>query len=283
MKISHVFHLALLLCAVPAFCFAEDVPGFADSPGKRLCAHRGLSAVLPENTLPAYGAVVAMGAGEIEFDLWWTKDGEIVSIHDPTLERVSNGKGKVYEHTLAEIRALDFGTKSGGAHFAGLKAPTFEDILAQFARRTIMNIHVKDVGGKAWNEAHLRKVIKLIDAYRARKHVYFMTASVPVQKQLARLAPDIPRCMGNNAPGVDRTNKTHPNIVDRAVACKCSMVQLFKPYFDQALIDQAKAAGLRVNVCWADDPEEAKKYFEMGADTVLTNDYQPVSSATGVK
>ena len=59
------------------------------------------------------------------------------------------------------------------------------------------------------------------------------------------------------------------------------MVQLFKPYFDQALVDKAKAAGLRVNVFWSDDPDEAKKLLDMGVDTILTNDYQPISSATG--
>ena len=257
------------------------VPAFADAAAvapKRLCAHRGFSAVAPENTLPAYGAAVALGAAEIEFDLWWTKDGEIVSLHDATLDRVSNGTGKVFEHTLAELRKLDFGSKEGGAHFKDLKIPTFADILAKFSCHTIMNIHMKDWGDKAWDEAHVRKVIDLIDAYDARRHVYFMTSCGPLQDQLARLAPDIPRCMGNKG-----DNKTAPDIVDRAIAHKCQMVQLFKPYFDQALVDKAKAAGLRVNVFWSDDPAEAKKFLDMGIDTILTNDYQPVAAATGLR
>ena len=61
------------------------------------------------------------------------------------------------------------------------------------------------------------------------------------------------------------------------------MVQLFKPYFDQPIVDRAKAAGLRVNVFYADDPAEAKKFLEMGVDTILTNDYQPISSSTGLR
>ena len=51
----------------------------------------------------------------------------------------------------------------------------------------------------------------------------------------------------------------------------------FKPYFDQSLVDRARAAGLRVNVFWSDDPEEAKKFLDMGVDTILTNDYQPMT------
>ena len=61
------------------------------------------------------------------------------------------------------------------------------------------------------------------------------------------------------------------------------MVQLFKPNFGQETIDRAKAAGLRCNVFWSDDPEEARRFLDMGTDTILTNDYQPIAAATGLK
>ena len=250
------------------------IPGYRDAAKalpKRLCAHRGFSTVAPENSLPAFGSAVALGATEIEFDLWWTKDGEIVSIHDATLDRVSNGKGKVFDHTYEELLKLDFGSKTG-KHFAGLKILRFEEILAKLSCHTIMNIHMKDVG-KEWDEAHVKKVLRLIDAYDARAHVYFMSSCGPLQDQLARLAPDIPRCMGY-APGKD--------IVDEAIKHKCQMVQLFKPYFDQSTVDRAHAAGMRVNVFWSDDPAEAKKFLDMGIDTILTNDYLLIANATGL-
>ena len=250
------------------------IPGYRDAAKalpKRLCAHRGFSTVAPENSLPAFGSAVALGANEIEFDLWWTKDGEIVSIHDATLDRVSNGTGKVFDHTYEELLKLDFGAKTG-KHFAGLKILRFEEILAKLSCHTIMNIHMKDVG-KEWDKAHVKKVLRLIDAYDARAHVYFMSSCGPLQDQLARLAPDIPRCMGY-APGKD--------IVDEAIKHKCQMVQLFKPYFDQSTVDRAHAAGMRVNVFWSDDPAEAKKFLDMGIDTILTNDYLLIANATGL-
>ena len=252
------------------------IPSFDDMPAKRLCAHRGFSTIAPENGMAAFGAAVALGASEIEFDLWWTKDGEIVSIHDKTLDRVSDGHGEVFNHTYAELAALDFGAKKGPS-FRGTRIVKFEEILKKFSQHVLMNIHVKDVGVE-WSEENLAKVVRLIDAYDARRHVYFMTSLGPLQEQLARLAPDIPRCMGNKG-----DNKTRPDIVDRAIAHKCRMVQLFKPYFDQSTIDRAHAAGLRVNVFWSDDPEEAKRLLDMGVDTILTNDYQPISAATGLK
>ena len=250
------------------------VPGFTEAAPKRLCAHRGFSAVAPENSLPAFGAAVALGASEIEFDLWWTKDGEIVSIHDATLDRVSNGTGKVDEKTYAELAKLDFGAKTGG-HFAGLRIVRFEDILRKLSCHVLMNIHVKMDA----DESSLRKMIGLIDDYDARRHVYFMTDSGPLQDKLAKLAPDIPRCMGFD--GVK--DGDFGRIVDRALAHGCAMVQLFKPYFDRSTVERAHAAGLRCNAFYADDPAEAKRYLDMGVDTILTNDYQPIAAATGLK
>lgn len=246
---------------------------FRDAPAKRLCAHRGFSKVLPENSLAAFGAAVGMGASEIEFDIWWTADGELVSIHDKTLDRVSDGTGRVYEKSYSELLKLDFGSKKG-EHFKGLKIIRFEDILQHFSCHTIMNIHLKSIDGKPWDEKLLKKLLELIDAYDCRKYVYFMSNNGALQEQLAALAPDIPRCMGN---------KVGEDIVERAVKHRCQMVQLFKPYFDQSTIDRAHAAGMRCNVFYADDPEEALKYLEMGVDTILTNDYQIISDATSLK
>ena len=65
----------------------------------RVCAHRGFNTIAPENSMPAFGAAVAMGAQEIEFDIWSTRDGVLVSCHDDTLERVSNGSGKIADYT----------------------------------------------------------------------------------------------------------------------------------------------------------------------------------------
>ena len=123
---------------------------------------------------------------------------------------------------------------------------------------------------------YLKKVVDLVRVYDAENHVYFMSSSLAVHEQLSKLAPAIPRCMGHHGKHPDR-------IVERAVAGGCKMVQLFKPYFNQATVDKAKAAGLRCNVFYANDPAEAKKYFDMGIDTVLTDTYQAVSAGTGVK
>jgi len=72
-------------------------------------AHRGASACCPENTLEAFAAAIEQGADGIELDVHLTKDGEIVVAHDARLERVSNGTGHINDHTLEELKSLDFG------------------------------------------------------------------------------------------------------------------------------------------------------------------------------
>lgn len=75
----------------------------------RICAHRGFNTVAPENSLPAFGAAIALGAQEIELDVWMTKDGVPVVAHDESVDRVSDGHGKITEMTFDELRRLDFG------------------------------------------------------------------------------------------------------------------------------------------------------------------------------
>ena len=235
-------------------------------PYPRVCAHRGFNTIAPENSLPAFGAAVAMGAEEIEFDLWFTKDGEIVSIHDSTLDRVSNGTGKVWEYTLSELRALDFGSKRK-EEFKGMRIPTFEDILKKFACHCIMNIHLKTEGEKS---EYLAKVVALIKKYDCEKYVYFMSGQDVVLERLQREFPEIARCCG--------AGDGKWEIVDRAIKYGCKKVQLFKPYFNQEMIDKAHENGIICNVFWSDDKEETQRFLDMGIDVILTNDYNRIAN-----
>ena len=234
-------------------------------PYPRVCAHRGFKTIAPENSMPAFGAAVAMGAEEIEFDLWYTKDRKIVSMHDSTLDRVSNGTGKVTEHTYEELLKLDFGSKHG-ERFAGMQIITFEEILKKFACHVIMNVHIK-----ACDEEIFKEIVRLIDEYDCRKYVYFVS-STAILKIAKEYAPDIPRCAGGGP-----TPETRWSIVDRAIETGCQMVQFFKPCYSKELVDKAHAHGIICNVFWSDDASEARELLEMGMDTILTNDYHLIA------
>ena len=237
----------------------------------RLCAHRGFNTAAPENSLPAFGAAVALGAPEIEFDLWETKDGEIVSIHDSKLDRVSDGTGFVWEYTLEELKAFNFGKGYNGV-YDGLKVLTFEEILCKFSSHVIMNIHIKSRSNKEpLPENFLKKIISLIDIYDCEKYVYFMSGNDHVLNQLGDLAPHLQRCVG----GGDAKDL----VVERAIEMGCEKVQFFKDHISKEKVDLAHEHGIICNAFYADTVEKAEMYFDMGVDCILTNDYQRMYNA----
>ncbi len=253
------------------------IPGEGELPYPRICAHRGCGALAPENSLPAFGAAIAMGASEIELDVRFSSDGVPVSIHDGRLERVSNGSGLVQEHTLEELEKMDFSCGYGQA-LGGMPVLTLEEVLARFARHAIINMHIKGEiedkgcsnGDEVYPEEKFRCIVELLDRYDCRGHVYLM-GSEDVMKRALLDAPDIPRCMG--------ASPDPWRIVDRAVEFKCGKVQLFKPHFNQDMMRHAHDNGIKVNVFWSDEPAEARQFLEMGADCILTNEYWKIRRA----
>src|ERR1019366_8459234 len=96
-------------------------------------AHRGASGHAPENTMAAFRSAVEMGARFMETDLQLTRDAQVVAIHDSTVDRTTNGHGKVNLQTLEQIRALDAGAWFGSSvpnSFAGERVPTLDEILS---------------------------------------------------------------------------------------------------------------------------------------------------------
>jgi glycerophosphoryl diester phosphodiesterase len=92
-------------------------------------AHRGASGAAPENTLAAFRAAIRLGADGMEMDLQLTRDGAVVVIHDDTLDRTTDRRGRVTDLTLAEIKAADAGVKFG-ARFRGERVPTLDEVIA---------------------------------------------------------------------------------------------------------------------------------------------------------
>ena len=238
-------------------------------PYPRTCAHRGFNTIAPENSLPAFGAAISLGAEEIEFDLWETKDGEIVSIHDSKLDRVSDGTGYVWDYTYDELLAFDFGIKCG-ERFKGLRVVKFEEILKRFTCQTIMNIHIKTRNmADPYDEVAMKKIISLIREYDCEKYVYFMCGNDTVLRQFKACAPDLKICVG--------AGRDAWKIVDRAIELGAEKVQLFHGKFDRSMVEHAHENGIICNVFYADDEATCREYLEMGVDTILTNDYLSIS------
>jgi len=117
--------LLALLVLLPALTGAAWPPC---KPAALVVAHRGANLHAPENTLPAFEKALALGAHGVETDIYLTADGVVVLSHDSTIDRCSNGTGRVAEMTLAQLREYDFGSWFG-EDFAGTPIPTLAEFL----------------------------------------------------------------------------------------------------------------------------------------------------------
>jgi glycerophosphoryl diester phosphodiesterase len=115
-----------------------------NNPSIIVAGHRGLKADYPENTLLAFQRALESGVDMLEFDLRLTKDKEVVVIHDDTLDRTTNGTGKVGDYPLSELKQLDAGGWFRNV-FEGLKIPTFQELCELIAPypEVLFNVEIK--------------------------------------------------------------------------------------------------------------------------------------------
>jgi len=131
-----------------------------------LIAHRGYSAMAPENTLASLQAALEQPIVGIEFDVHLSADGIPVVIHDPTVDRTTNGQGKVAEKTVAQLQALDAGSWFD-SRFAKETIPTLEEVLA-LVSETPVQLYIELKSPQNWSSQSARKLIKQLDQWRDR-------------------------------------------------------------------------------------------------------------------
>ena len=117
-----------------------------------IIGHRGASGHAPENTLAAFKKAVALGATFIETDLQLSRDARFVAIHDDTLDRTTNGQGKVHDQTLAALRRMDAGSWFG-SDYAGERIPTLEEIL-EFSKKNDIVFYLELKPSGSWGGEH---------------------------------------------------------------------------------------------------------------------------------
>ncbi|MBH9967253.1 glycerophosphodiester phosphodiesterase [Bacillus sp. V3] len=130
-------------------------------------SHRGASGYAPEHTLPSYELGDQMGGDYIELDLQMTKDGELIAMHDETLDRTTNGTGQVKDHTLEEIKSLDAGSWFNAAYpekakdeYNGLQVQTLQEVIEHFGKNKNYYIETKSPDVYPGMEEKLLEILK---------------------------------------------------------------------------------------------------------------------------
>jgi len=231
----------------------------AASPFPRLCAHRGLSHACPENTLPAFAAAIASGAHELEFDILASRDGVLVVSHDESVDRTTDGTGKIAELTWKEIRSLDAGIGCGDV-WRGVRMPRLEEVLDLVDGRVGLNIHIKSEGPDG---STVRRVCDILTERALTNSAYLALGTESALQIAIDYAPEVPRAclVGQNDPFT---------LIDVAERYACQRLQ-FGRNVTKEHTSRAHELGLICNLFWSDAPQEGRAYVDNGIDVILTN------------
>ena len=246
-----------------------------DLPRPVVFAHRGASAHAPENTIPSFELALTQGADAIELDAKLTSDGQIVVFHDATIDRTTEGTGRLAQKTLAELRSLDAGSFFSD-QFRGTKIPTLEEVFEAVGKEIFINVELTNYATP--RDALVEKVCALVRKHGLEKSVIFSSFFASNLRQAQRFLPDVPRgllaldgWMGAWARsfGFSFGNYAalHPYLTD-VNAQQVSRVHQLKR---------------RIHVWTVNKPEDVARLNSWGVDGIFTDDPQLALQVIGRK
>jgi len=220
-------------------------------------AHRGASAFYPENTLRAFIAAAELGADMCEFDVRMTRDGEVVVIHDATVNRTTDGRGRVAAMSAAAITRLDAGVRFG-AEFRDERIPTLVEVAeALGGRKCGMDVELKERGLET-------RVCEILRGCGATQSAIVSSFDWDQLKIVAQEEPALRLALlGEKAP---------PALLEAAAAMHAFAVAPRFDIADVALCAEAHRRGLAVYVWTVDDAPTMRRLAAAGVDGIMTND-----------
>ena len=225
-------------------------------------AHQGASYEAPGNTLAAFLLAAELGADGIELDVQLTRDGEIVVIHDFTLEATTNGRGRVSDQTLAELKRLDAGSWFDPA-FATQRIPTLQEVVEAVGHRLLLNIELKTA--RLGDDGLAAAVVCLLEKNHLLDRVVVSSFNPVAVWRVRRLNPWI--ALGLlYAP-------TAPLLLRRPWMRHLVRPDALHPHHtlvDAAYVRSARQKGYRVHTWTVDDSQEMERLIQAGTDLVIT-------------
>lgn len=160
-----------------------------DWPRPLILAHRGASTQAPENTLAAFELALKHGAHGVELDAKLSADGEVVVLHDDSVDRTTNGQGRVSHLNLTALRELDAGSFFS-EQFSGEKIPTLAEVFETIGTRAIINVELTNY--KTPRDGLADRVCELVRRHRLEESVLFSSFFPSNLKRTRSLLPDTP-------------------------------------------------------------------------------------------
>jgi glycerophosphoryl diester phosphodiesterase len=226
-------------------------------------AHRGFSGGAPENTLAAFKKAIDLGVDMIELDVLLSKDGQIVVIHDDTLNRTTNGKGRVTDYTLDELKQLDAGSWFG-TQFSGEKIPTLKEMLELTRGKMFLNIELKkgDLGRYTMMDLADRS-LQEVEEVGMLNQVVFASFDPSAIDRILEKNPKIPVAL------IYSQSWTFPQEVTGGRSI--SVLSCSGKVLTQTNISKTHQRGMKV-IAWTLNTEEHMQHFlNMGVDGIITD------------
>ncbi len=226
-------------------------------------AHRGFSGMAPENTMIAFRKAIDVGSDMIELDVRLSKDGEVVVIHDETLEKTTTGRGRVIDKTIHELKQLDAGSKFHPS-FSGERIPTLREVLELVKGKVLVNIEIKMGDYGRWT------ILNLADL--AREEVEKI--GMPDQVVFSSFDPSaLERVLEKNPSAQVAYLYNRPWSVPREVTGgrPFSTLNCRKSVLTPENISRAHQEGIRIGVYTLNTEEEMEKFIDMKVDAIITD------------
>jgi len=224
-------------------------------------AHRGASAYAPENTMPAFEKALELGAEGIELDVHMTADGEIVVIHDHTIDRTSNGKGMVKDLTLDEIKKFDFGSWFDPS-FEGVSIPTLREVMELLRDWDgLLNIEIKS--GPIFYPGIEKKLIDMVKEYGFNDRVIFSSFNHYSLRDIKSIDPSMKIGLLYMAGLVEPYNYA-----------KSLGAEALHPYYYNIVpevVEGCKKNGIKLNPFTINDKKEIEMVMKAGVDGIITD------------
>lgn len=226
-------------------------------------AHRGFSGQYPENTMVSFQKAIEFGCDMIELDIHFSKDKELVVIHDDKLDRTTNGKGRVYDFTLKEIKNFDAGSWVG-SRFSAEKVPTLKEVLQMAKDKMPVNIEIKNPKERQYPIEEL--------AERALKEV--KEAGMLHQVNFISFNPSALRKIKEKEPKAWITlvyAKEWKTLLDVTGGEEYPILALRNKTLAKGDIAKIHEQGFQIYVWTVDNPAEMEKFIAWRVDGIITN------------
>jgi glycerophosphoryl diester phosphodiesterase len=237
-----------------------------------IIAHRGASGHAPENTLSAFRKGLDMGADMIEMDIHLSSDGELIVIHDATLNRTTNGVGRVEDFTLAELKKLDAGSWYGPA-FSSEKLPTLSEVLSLIDGQATALIELKSRKNGDLYSQLVEKTTEVVRAHNAERWSIIQSFDRPYLVQGLKVNNDIPYHQLIYTELTPR-GMTKEGKADWANLDPTHKIRAINPYYKAATkekVEMLHESGYKIFTYTVNQEEDMYKLIEMEVDGIITN------------